>query len=154
MTDADDREPLYEAKFTVSKVTDFGVSLDVLREGGLEIPDGGLHFDMTFDGHIQGVRLSGSVRGVDHVHVRSDGSIALHIHGVILTPEGARIALSAEGTSIMDDNTGRLEVDQEVSLYSSFSDYQWVNGLPIHCVGHVLPGEDVVRLSAFTRTQR
>ena len=150
MTDADNQEPLYAAKFTVSKVTDFGVSLTMLREDSLEIPDGGLYFYMAFDGHIQGERLSGSVQGVDHVHVRSDGSIALHIHGVISTPEGARIALSAEGTSIMDDKTGLLEVDQEVSLYSSFSDYHWVNGLPIHCIGHLLPGEDVVRLSAFT----
>jgi hypothetical protein len=141
---------LYEAKFTVSKVTDFGISLNVLRKDSPEIPDGGLHFHIAFDGHIKGERLSGSVRGVDHVHIRSDGSIALHIHGVISTPEGARIALSAEGTSTIDDNTGLLQVDQEVSLYSSFSDYQWVNGLPIHCVGHVLPGEDVVRLSAFT----
>ena len=154
MTDADNQEPLYAAKFTVSKVTDFGVSLNMLREDSLEIPDGGLYFDMAFDGHIQGKRLSGSVQGVDHVHVQSDGSITLHIHGVILTPEGARIALSAKGSSVMNNKTGRLEVDQEVSLYSSFSDYQWINGLPICCVGHVLPGEDVVRLSAFTRTQR
>ena len=29
MTDTDDREPLNEAKFTVSKVTDFGISLNV-----------------------------------------------------------------------------------------------------------------------------
>ena len=150
MTDTDNREPLYEAKLTVSKVTDFGIGLDVLRKNSAEIPDGGLHFHVAFEGNIIGQRLSGSVRGVDHVHVRPDGGISLHIHGVISTPDGARIALSAEGTGTMDDDTGLLHVDQEVSLYTSFSDYQWVNGLPIFCVGQVLPGEDEVRLSAFT----
>ena len=145
-----DREPLYEAKLTVSKVTDFGIGLDALRRDRPEIPDGGLYFHVAFDGDIKGERLNGTVRGVDHVHVRSDGGISLHIHGVISTPDGARIALSAEGTGAMDDDTGLLLVDQEVSLYSSFADYQWVNGLPIYCVGQVLPGEDEVRLSAFT----
>ena len=154
MGETDVREPLYEATLTVSKVTDFGIGLDTLRSDKPDkpdIPEEGLHFHVAFDGSLNGERLNGSLRGVDHVHVRADGGIELHIHAVISTPDGARILLSADGTGTVDDDTGLLHVDQDVVLYSAFADYRWVNGLPIHCVGEVNPDNDEIRITAFER---
>ena len=144
-----ERHPLYTARLTVTKVTDFGVGLDALRSDSPDIPPEGVSFHIAFEGALEGERLSGSMRGIDHVHVRQDGDIELHIHGVITTPDGARIALSADGTGMVDDDTGLLHVDQTVNLYSTFPEYRWVNGLPIRSTGTVHPGDDEVRLTAF-----
>jgi hypothetical protein len=119
-------EKLYEYDLDVTGVTDFGVSLDAVLAGKVQVPPQGLRFDFAFEGHSRG-RLAGKVHGVDYVRMRSDGRVDLDIRAIMETEDGHRIALSADGVAIPRAAEPIADLHENVRLSTTAPDYAWVN---------------------------
>jgi hypothetical protein len=73
-------ELLCEVVVNFTKITDYGVSLPEFMSGSVAIPPEGARFDAAYQGTFLGPRISGTVEGVDYLHIRADGRFDLHIH--------------------------------------------------------------------------
>ena len=124
----------YEADFT--GVTDYGVAMDDILAGKINIPPQGARFDVGFAGPCTG-RLSGNARGVDYLRMRADGRIDLDIRGTIETEDGHRIALSADGAAVPRPGETVVELSENVRLSTAAADYAWCNTRQIWAVGTV-----------------
>jgi hypothetical protein len=91
------RELVYEYAPTITRVVEYGLSMDSLFSGQVAPPAEGARFDVYFEGPVTGGKVSGSVTGVDYLHIRADGRSQLHIHAEITTEDGKKIALAADG---------------------------------------------------------
>ena len=49
---------------------------------------------------MTGTKVSGSVKGVDYIHMRADGRTELNIQAEITTEDGKKIALAADGVAM------------------------------------------------------
>ena len=67
------------------------------------------------------------MKAVDYVMIRADGLSQLHVHGALETPDGARIALSARGTSVPNTTTGESDIRLNAELHTTSPDYAWLN---------------------------
>jgi hypothetical protein len=76
-------ELLYEYTSKFTQVVEYGVSMEALLSGQTPPPPEGARFDVYFEGPITGAKLSGSVKGVDYLHLRADGRFQLRIHAEI-----------------------------------------------------------------------
>ncbi|MDN5943456.1 MAG: DUF3237 domain-containing protein, partial [Nitrospira sp.] len=70
-------EFLYEAAVDFSEVVEYGVSLGAVLAGNTAVPPAGARFDVSFRGSLRGPRLSGTIVGVDYLHMRADGRAQL-----------------------------------------------------------------------------
>lgn len=131
------RDVLYEARIDLTKVIEFGVSLDSLVSQQSTPPPEGARFDIEFNGEVKGARVAGTIAGVDYVHVRADGRFQLHIHGVIATTDGANIAMFADGVTSSGTEAHIQELRENVTLTTSSEAYSWVNPLQIWGIGTV-----------------
>lgn len=122
------RELLYEYTVNLTAVLDFGVTMDTIA-GGKALPPEGARVDIAFAGPISGPKVNGRVSGMDYLHVRCDGRMQLHIHGVITTDDGARISLFADGVAIPRAGEPKLDLRENATLFTSDPRYTWVNGL-------------------------
>jgi hypothetical protein len=93
-------ELLYEYTPTITQVVDYGVPMEALMSGQASPPAEGARFDVYFEGPVNGMKLNGSVKGVDYLHVRADGRLKLDIHAEITTEDGKKIALAADGVAL------------------------------------------------------
>jgi hypothetical protein len=59
-------EKIYEYKFDLTGVTDYGISMDAILAGRETVPLQGARLDLTVEGRGKG-RLSGRARGVDYL---------------------------------------------------------------------------------------
>jgi hypothetical protein len=89
-------EKIYEYDLDITGVTDYGLTLDAVLSGQAKIPPQGVRIDVAFDGRAVG-RVTGRVRGVDYLRMRSDGRIDLDIRATIETDDGQRIARRGRG---------------------------------------------------------
>lgn len=63
-------EKIYEANLDVTGETDYGIPLNTVLSGQVNIPAQGVRIDVSFQGRATG-RLAGTVRGVDYVRMRA-----------------------------------------------------------------------------------
>jgi len=126
-------ELLYEFTLKITQVVEYGVSMDALLSGQAPPPGEGVRLDIHFEGTISGAKLNGSVRGVDHLHVRADGRMQLDIHGEITTDDGKKIALYADGVAMGQPPV--LQLRQNATLTTSHPEYSWVNTLQVWALG-------------------
>jgi hypothetical protein len=91
-------EKIYEYDLNVTRVTDYGVTLDAILGGKEKVPLQGTRFDVAFEGGGKG-RLAGKVHGVDYLLVRADGRADLDIRATIETEDGHRIAMHIDGVA-------------------------------------------------------
>jgi len=131
------RETLYEARIDLTKVIEFGASMDALLSQQSAPPPEGARFDVAFDGAVTGARLAGTITGVDYIHVRAEGRFQLHIHGVIATNDGANISMFADGVATPGTQEHLHELRENVTLTTSSEVYSWVNPLQIWGSGTV-----------------
>ena len=124
------RELVYEYTVQFTGLVDFGVGLDAILGGGPP-PLEGARFDAAFAGTVTGSRFGGQISGTDYVHVRADGRMALHIHGVVTTDNGARISVFADGVGMLRAQEPVIDVRENVTLFSSDPRHAWVNGLQV-----------------------
>jgi hypothetical protein len=84
-------EKIYEYDLDVTGMTDYGVTLDSVLTGTVQVPPQGVRLDFAFAGRASG-RLSGNLRGVDYVRMRADGRVDLDLRAILETEDGRRIA--------------------------------------------------------------
>ena len=119
-------EKIYECDLDVTGMTDHGVSLEAILSGKAQIPPQGVRIDIAFDGRATG-RLAGRVTGVDYVVMRADGRVDLDIRATITTDGGQRIALSADGVSVLRATEPVGDLSENVKLSTAAAEYAWVN---------------------------
>jgi hypothetical protein len=129
-------EKIYEYDLDVVGVTDYGVTLDAILSGQLEIPPQGVRIDVAFAGRASG-RLAGHVRGVDFARMRADGRIDLDIRAAIDTDDGHRIALSADGVAMPRAAEPVADLVENITLSTAAQAYAWVNTRQVWGVGTV-----------------
>ena len=124
-----DLEQLYHAKLRITRVVEFGTSMQSVLTGEAAPPPCGARFDVHVEGPISGTRLNGQLTAVDYVQLRADGRMELHIHGVVTSAEGATIAAYIDGTGRVEAGGKAVHLHEDVSLHCSDPRYQWVNTL-------------------------
>jgi len=127
-------EKIYELELDLTGVTDYGVSMDAILSGKEAVPMQGARFDLMVEGRGKG-RLSGQARGVDYLRMRADGRIELDLHVTIVTDDGHRIALSADGQAAPRSGEPVLDIFANIRLSTASKEYTWVNARQIWSVG-------------------
>jgi hypothetical protein len=143
-------ELIYEYTVQLTGVTSYGApDLGALLSGAVDSPPQGARYDVAFEGPVVGQKLRGTVKGIDHLHIRPDGRGQLHIHGEITTDDGKKIALSADGVAIFKDGPPVGELRENVTLTTSEPDYAWVNPLQIWGPGTCGLAKGEVHISGY-----
>ena len=140
-------ELLYEYAPNITQVVEYGVSMEALMSGQAPPPAEGARFDVYFEGPVTGTKLSGSVKGVDYLHIRADGRTQLNIHAEITTEDGKKIALAADGVALGEPPV--LQLRENVTLTTSHPEYSWVNTIQIWAPGTVDLEAGEVRIKAY-----
>lgn len=140
-------ELLYEYTPKITQVVEYGVSMDALFSGQAPPPPEGASFDVYFEGPVTGAKLSGSVKGVDYLHIRADGRSQLHIHAEITTEDGKKIALAADGVALGSPPV--LELRENVTLTTSHPEHSWVNAIQIWAPGTVDLAAGQIRVKGY-----
>ncbi len=109
-------EFIYEQIAHVTQITEYGLAFDKLVSGTAPPPAEGARFDAVVEGTATGPKLNGVVKGVDYVHVRADGRIALHYHAEITTEDDKKIALEADGVLTLEPGSPIAQLRNNVAL--------------------------------------
>jgi hypothetical protein len=140
-------ELLYEYTLQTTQVVEYGVSVEDLMSGQVPLPPEGVRFDVYFEGPATGTKLSGLVKGVDYIHMRADGRGQLNIQAEILTEDGKRIALAADGVAMGAPPV--LQLRENVTLTTSHPEYSWVNSIQVWGVGTVDFSTGEIRVKGY-----
>ena len=142
-------ELLYEYTVQFTNVVEYGVSAEAVLSGQMPPPAEGARFDVYFEGPITGAKLNGTVKGIDHLHIRADGRGQLHIHAEITTEDGKKIALAADGVAIPQEGSPVFQLRENATLTSNHPEYAWVNPLQIWAPGTVDIAKGEVRIKGY-----
>lgn len=101
------------------------------RGGVTEIVDfgdcsGGKRLDIHFDGKVEGPRLKGRMRGIDHGLIRPDGVMQIDVRATLTTEDGANISVAIEGFL-----NGENIQDTNVQLSTGEQRYLWLTDKPV-----------------------
>jgi len=140
-------ELLYEYTLKITQVVEYGASLEALMSGQAPPPAEGARFDVYFEGPATGTKLSGSVKGVDYLHIRADGRGQLDIHAEITTEDGKKIAPAADGISFGEPPV--LQLRENVTLTTAHPEYSWVNAIQVWAPGTVDLAKGEIRIKAY-----
>ena len=140
-------ELLYEYTLKITQVVEYGVSMEALMSGQAPPPPEGARFDVYIEGPATGTKLSGTVKGVDYLHMRADGRAQLHIHAEITTDDGKKIALAADGVALGEPPV--LQLRENVTLTTSHPEYSWVNAIQVWAPGTVDLAAGEVRVKGY-----
>ena len=141
-------EKIYEYDLDVTGVTDYGVTLQAILSGQASVPPQGARIDVAFEGRATG-RLTGRVRGIDYLRIRTDGRIDLDIRAIVETGDGHRIALSADGVGVPRAAEPIADLRENVSLTTAAENYAWVNTRQVWGVGTVNFATGKVHIDAY-----
>ena len=140
-------ELLYEYAPNITQVVEYGVSMEALMSGQAPPPAEGARFDVYFEGPVTGTKLSGSVKGVDYLHIRADGRAQLNIYAEITTEDGKKIALAADGVALGEPPV--LQLRENVTLTTSHPEYSWVNAIQVWAPGTVDLAKGEIRVKGY-----
>jgi hypothetical protein len=141
-------EFLYEVTANFTQITDYGVSMESLM-GGQAPPPEGARVDFAFEGVVRGPKISGTVAGVDYAHIRADGRSQLHIHAMITTDDGGRIAFFGDGVAILEEGAPTAQLRENATLTTSFPAYAWVNQLQVWAQGTTDLAKGEINVKAY-----
>ena len=141
-------EKIYEYDLDVTGVTDYGVTLQDILSGQAAVPPQGARIDVAFEGHATG-RLTGRVRGVDYLVVRTDGRVDLDIRAIIETQDGHRIALYADGVGVPRSAEPIADLRENISLTTAAENYGWVNKRQVWGIGTVNFASRKIHIDAY-----
>lgn len=142
-------EFIYEQIALVTEITEYGVAFDKLVSGTAPLPAEGARFDAAVEGTVAGPKLNGVVKGVDYLHVRADGRIALHYHAEIMTEDDQKIALEADGALALEPGSPIARLRNSVALTTAAAEYAWVNPIQIWAPGTVDLTTREIRFNAY-----
>ena len=140
-------ELLYEYTVQLTQMVEYGVSMEAVMSGQAPPPAEGARFDAYFEGPVTGTRLSGSVKGVDYLHIRADGRVQLNIYAEITTEDGKKIALAADGVALGEPPV--LQLRENVTLTTSHPEYSWVNAIQVWAPGTVDLAKGEIRVKGY-----
>jgi hypothetical protein len=103
-------EHLFSFRGKVTEVVDFGAS------------GTGQRLDIHFEGPVEGARVRGRVRGIDHGHIRPDGVMEIDVRAVLVTHDGVNLSLSVRGIL-----QGEKIRDITVKIFSGDPRYNWLD---------------------------
>jgi hypothetical protein len=114
-------EPLCEMELAYREEKTYGGKVVLVRpyagEEGSAYGEG--------EGTVNGPRLKGKVRWVNHPHRRSDSVMLPNLHGIIATEDGAIVMFSLEGRTVFNDRVGEQLLT--VTLEAEDERYRWLN---------------------------
>jgi hypothetical protein len=126
-------ELLYEYVLRVTRIVEYGTSLQAII-GGKAPPPEGARFDISLEGSVDGPKLKGSCQVVDYLNIRADGRSELHIHAQFDLTDGEKVSLYADGVGTLDAK-GILQLRENVTLKSNSPAHSWVNSIAVWGVG-------------------
>ncbi len=141
-------EKIYEYDLDMTKVTDYGVTLEDVLSGKTSVPMQGARIDVAFKGRATG-RLAGHLHGIDYLLIRADGRIDLNIHAIIESEDGHRIALTADGVALPRPAEPIADLRENVELITASEDYAWVNTRQVWGVGTVNFASGKIHVEAY-----
>ena len=142
-------EFIYEYTVAVTQVVEYGTPADAVLSGQTPPPAEGARLDIHFEGPINGPKVQGTVKGVDHLHVRADGRCQLHIHAEITTADGKKIALAADGVAIPEKGSPVFQLRENATLTTSHPEYSWVNTIQVWAPGTVDVSKGEIRVKGY-----
>jgi hypothetical protein len=99
------------------------------------------------DGTVNGPRLKGNVRWVNHPHRRSDGTMLPNAHGIIATEDGAIVMFHLEGRTVFNNGLGMQLLT--VTLEAEDERYRWLNNTLCVLEGLIDPVAYTMRASVY-----
>jgi Protein of unknown function (DUF3237) len=142
-------ELLYVVTFNITGMKEYGVSFAALMAGDVAPPVEGARFDVAFEGTATGPMLNGAAEGIDYVRVRADGRLELHIHETIRTVDGQNISVHGDGVAILRPKGGIADVDVNMTLFASSTDYRSLNEVPVRGIGTIDLAKQIIQVSAY-----
>jgi hypothetical protein len=94
----------------------------------------GKRLDIHFDGKVEGSRVKGRMRGIDHGLIRPDGVMQIDVRAVLTTEDGANISVAIEGFL-----NGEKIQDTNVRLSTGDQRYRWLAERPVMGRGRSRP---------------
>ena len=81
----------------------------------------GKRFDVYFEGDLTGQKLSGKMRGIDYILVRSDGIAELNVRAVLITDDKVNISVQIFGYG-----DGEELRDTQIRMVTGHEKYSWL----------------------------
>jgi len=128
-------EKIFEYDLDITGVTDYGVNMEAVLAGQIDVPLQGAPFDVTLAGAVKG-RVAGSLRGIDYLRIRADGRRELELRGTIETHDGNRIAFDARGVGTPREGLPIVDLAVRIDLLTAAKTYAWVNARSAWGSGH------------------
>ena len=132
----------------MTRVTDYGVSMDAILAGKEKIPVQGARFDLAVDGRSKGL-VAGRAHGADYLRVRADGRMELDLRLTIETDDGQRIALAGDGQAAPRNGEPIIDLFGNIRLSTASKQYKWVNERQIWTVGTANMATGKMHIEAF-----
>jgi hypothetical protein len=129
-----DKKPLFEVKYEITGIDEFGSSFEELLQGKLEIPKEGFRANVWLKGEVTGPEVEGIAEGADYLYVRADGRMQLDVKVTLTTKDGKKIAFTGEGVALPQPD-GVIKLEEYVTLFSSHPEYAHLNSLGVWGVG-------------------
>jgi hypothetical protein len=142
-------ELIYEYTLQFTEVVDYGISVNAFLSGQIPPPAEGARFDIYFAGPITGPKIRGTVKGVDYLHIRADGRCQLNIHAEIMTEDGKKIALAADGVAIPEKGSPVFQLRENVTLTTNHPEYSWQNPIQVWAPGTVDVSKGEIRIKGY-----
>lgn len=143
-------ELLYEYTLNITGLTEYGISLAEMMSGKVAVPPEGARFDVYFEGLVTGEKLKGTVKGVDYLWVRPDGRMQLDIHAEITSEEGQKISLKGDGVCQPRKDSSISDLKENITLFSSYKEYTWINTLQVWVIGTVDLVTQVITVKGYS----
>lgn len=141
-------ELIYQYTLQITKVVDYGISLDALFSGQTPPPAEGARFDVYFEGPVTGPKLQGTLRGVDYLNIRADGRGDIHAHAELATEDGKKIALAVDGP-VIPEKPPVFQIRENVALTTNHPEYSWVNPIQVWGLGTVDVSKREIQIKAY-----
>jgi hypothetical protein len=142
-------ELIYEYTLQFTRVVEYGVSANAVFSGQMRPPAEGARFDVHFEGPVTGLKVKGTVMGVDYLHIRADGRCQLNIHAEITTEDGKKIAFAADGVGIPEQGSPVIQLRENATLTTNHPEYAWVNTIQVWARGTVDVSKGEIRVKGY-----
>lgn len=129
---------LFEESIRLTNITDFGLDWNDFLAGRVAPPREGAQFYLDFEGRLEGEKISGTIKGRDYLTVRGDGRFCLHIHAIVTTDDGERLALFEDGVLLPpSDDSGIAGLRLSLTFSTASPKYAWLNRQQVWAAGSV-----------------
>jgi hypothetical protein len=142
-------ELLYEYTLNITGLTEYGMNLGELMSGKVAIPPEGARFDVYVEGTATAGKLDGTIKGIDYIRLRPDGRMELDIHAEITTQDGQKISLKADGVCLPRKDSSISDLRENITLFSSYKEYTWINTLQLWGIGTVDLATQIVHVKGY-----